>query len=191
MQRLFSNGPDKDFVRAIFERLARKTQRLFLAAPYFDNAEPILQAVILGKRVQLLIGLNGGTSPSALAGVFGKPGVHIRYFTRRFHAKLYVFDDAALVGSANLTDAGMMANREGVICFDRDDNRETIEEVRSLFAALWEDAQVLTPDKLQIFERIARTTAPGPDPDAAIEEALGRAVSKNILLRRRTRRHLR
>jgi PLD-like domain len=180
MQRLFSNGPNKDFVRAIFERLAVKTKCFYLAAPYFDYAEPILQAAILGKPVQLLIGLNSATSANALSSVFGRPGVYIRYFTRRFHAKLYVFDDAALVGSANLTDAGMMANREGVVCFDRDDDRETIEEVRSLFAALWDDAQVLTPDKLQVFSKIAKAAKPGPDADAAIEAAVGRAEPKNI-----------
>src|ERR1700676_323556 len=104
MKRLFSNGPSKDFVRGAFERLALKTRRLYLAAPYFDYAEPVVQAAQLGKSVQLLIGLNGATSPKSLADVLGKPGVHVRYFTHRFHAKLYVFDDAALVGSANLTD---------------------------------------------------------------------------------------
>jgi hypothetical protein len=180
MQRLFSNGLNKDFVRAVFERLAFKTKRLYLAAPYFDYAEPILQAAQLGKPVQLLIGLNGATSTKALTEILGKPGVHIRYFTHRFHAKLYIFDDAALVGSANLTDAGMMANREGVVCFDRDEDGETIEEVRALFAELWNDAQVLTPEKLETFSKIMGTTKPGPNPEASIEEALGRTAPKNI-----------
>ncbi|MBX3534563.1 MAG: phospholipase D family protein [Xanthobacteraceae bacterium] len=180
MRRLFSNGPSKDFVRTAFERLAHTSSQLYLAAPYFSYSEPILKAANLGKPVQLLIGLNSATSPQAISEIIGLPGVFIRYFTHRFHAKLYVFDDAALVGSANLTDAGMMANREGVITFDREEDRDTVEEVRALFAELWNDALVLTPDKLAVFIQTLKELKAGPDPDAAIEKALGRAMPKNI-----------
>jgi hypothetical protein len=180
MGRLFSNGPNKDFVRSVFEKLARQSSQLCLAAPYFNYAEPVRQAAHSGKSVQLLIGLNSATSPQALSAILGSPGVSIRYFTHRYHPKIYLFDEAALVGSANLTDAGMMANREAVVCFDRDEDQETIEEVRSLFAELWSDASVLTPDKLETFARIIRTTKPGPSPDEEIETALGRSAPKNI-----------
>jgi PLD-like domain len=112
--------------------------------------------------------------------IFGRAGIAIRYFTHRFHAKLYIFDDAALIGSANLTDAGMMANREGVVCFDGDEDQETLEEARALFAELWNDASVLTPDKLEAFSRIIRTTKAGPNPDVEIEATLGRSTPKNI-----------
>jgi hypothetical protein len=144
------------------------------------RSDSITQAADAGKLVQLLIGLNGATSPQALSAVFGRAGVSIRYFTHRFHAKLYIFDDAALVGSANLTDAGMMANREGVVCFDDDEDQETVEEVRSLFAELWSDASALTPEILQTFSAIIRTTKRGPNPDAEIEAKLGRSTPKNI-----------
>jgi phosphatidylserine/phosphatidylglycerophosphate/cardiolipin synthase-like enzyme len=187
MGRLFSNGPNRDFVRAVFERLAAGSSQLYLAAPYFNYAEPVIQAANSGKPVQLLIGLNSASSPQALSAVLGLAGISVRYFTHRFHAKLYIFDDAALVGSANLTDAGMMANREGVVCFERDEDQETIEEVRLLFAELWNDASVLTPDKLQAFATIIRTTKTGPDPDVAIEAALGRSTPKNINVESRKR----
>jgi hypothetical protein len=36
--RLFSNGPTKDFVRTVFERLAARSSQLYLAAPYFGYA---------------------------------------------------------------------------------------------------------------------------------------------------------
>ncbi len=180
MGRLFSNGPNKDFVRTVFEKLAGQSSQLCLAAPYFDYAEPIARAANLGKPVQLLIGLNAATSPQALSAILGRPGVSVRYFTHRYHAKVYLFDDAALVGSANLTDAGMMANCEAVVCFDRDEDQATIEEVRSLFAELWSDASVLTPDELETFATIIKTTKPGPNPDAEIEATLGRSAPKNI-----------
>lgn len=37
--------------------------RLHLAAPYFTQSEPLLDAAKKGKNVQLLIGLNEATSP--------------------------------------------------------------------------------------------------------------------------------
>jgi phosphatidylserine/phosphatidylglycerophosphate/cardiolipin synthase-like enzyme len=68
----------------------------------------------------------------------------VRYFTRRFHAKIYVFDEAALVGSSNLTDGGLKADREATMCLDQPDDLDAIEEIRALFVELWESAHVLT-----------------------------------------------
>src|SRR5262245_14764650 len=145
MSRIFSNGPNRDFVRAAFEKLSHTSQTLFLAAPYFNYPDLITRALQAEKIVQLLIGLNGATSPQAIGAVLGQPGASVRYFTAQFHAKIYIFENSALVGSANLTDAGMMANREAVVCLDRAEDHDAIEDVRALFAELWEDAQVLTP----------------------------------------------
>jgi hypothetical protein len=78
-----------------------------------------LRAAFAGKPVQLLIGLNSATSPAAVAEVYKLPNVSARYRTRRFHAKIFLFDDAALLGSANLTTAGLLLNREAVICLDQ------------------------------------------------------------------------
>jgi phosphatidylserine/phosphatidylglycerophosphate/cardiolipin synthase-like enzyme len=180
MQRLFSNGPNKDYVRGAFERLARQSRNLFLAAPYFNYEAPVIEASKQGKAVDLLIGLNKSTSPQSLGAVFSLQRVKVRYFTRHFHAKLYIFDYAALVGSANLTDAGMNTNREGVICFDGEDDREAIEEARTLFNELWRDANVLTADRLKMFAQIVKSISSGPDPDKAIEQAVGAATPMTI-----------
>lgn len=181
MKRVFSNGPSKDYVINPFNRLVGKSSNLHLAAPYFTMAGPVVDAAKAGKTVQLLIGLNAATHPTALAATMGLPGLAVRYLTHRFHAKIYIFDDAALVGSANLTDAGLMANREAVICLDQPGDLDTIEEVRSLFLELWESAPVLTPAKLTAFSAAWHASRPrGPDPDAVIEAAVGRTEPPNI-----------
>jgi hypothetical protein len=181
MKRVFSNGPSKDYVINPFNRLIGKSSSLHLAAPYFTMAGPVVDAAKNGKAVQLLIGLNAATHPTALATTMGIPGLAVRYLTHRFHAKIYIFDDAALLGSANLTDAGLMANREAVICLDQSEDLDAIEEVRSLFLELWESAPVLTPTKLAAFTAAWHASRPqGPDPDAAIEAAVGRAEPPNI-----------
>lgn len=77
---------------------------------------------------------------------------HPKRRTERFHAKFYLFDDTAMVGSANLTYNGLIANREGVVCLDRQADAEAITELKALFAELWEGADVLTRDIVETSE---------------------------------------
>jgi phosphatidylserine/phosphatidylglycerophosphate/cardiolipin synthase-like enzyme len=144
MNRIFSNGGQRDFVQNPFDRFAESSARLFLAAPYFNKADLVAKAAQSGKAIQLLVGLNPSTSHDALSRSRSLPNVNVRYLTRRFHAKIFIFDNAVLLGSSNLTDAGFFANREAVICLDRPEDSDAIAEVRSLFLELWESARVLT-----------------------------------------------
>ena len=63
MNRIFSNGPNKDFVINPFTHLIAGSSRLYLAAPYFTQPDQLLEAAREGKAVQLLIGLNEGIRP--------------------------------------------------------------------------------------------------------------------------------
>lgn len=181
MTRIFSNGPHNDYVINPFRSLIAGSARLHLAAPYFTYADPILAAAESGKTVQLLIGLNSATSPDALKRVHEVPNLAVRYLTNRFHAKIFIFDHAALLGSSNLTDGGLLANREAVICLDQPEDQDTIEDIRALFLELWEAGQVLTREKLDKFASVHRETRrQGRDPDREIEEAVGKAEPPNI-----------
>jgi len=181
MSRIFSNGPDKDYVLKPFDRLILDAKQLSLAAPYFTHPDPLLAAVKKGKTIQLLVGLNAATSPDALRKVHEVPGLAVRYLTSRFHAKIYIFDDAALLGSSNLTEGGLFANREAVICLDQPDDADAVEEIRALFAELWDAGQVLTREKLDAFAKayVAVRKRAG-DPDRDIEDAIGKAEPPNI-----------
>ena len=187
MTRIFSNGPSKDFVRNPFDRLIGTSNQVSLAAPYFTLAEPVVKAARSGKSVKLLVGLNAATSPKALSEVHEIPSLSVRYFTHRFHAKIYIFDDAAIIGSSNLTDGGMISNREAVINLDQPADLESVEEMKALFAELWESAQVLTTENLDTF-RSAHTSAKrnAPNLDAMIENEVGRAEPSNINVSSRT-----
>ncbi|WP_298936869.1 phospholipase D family protein [uncultured Ruegeria sp.] len=181
MSRIFSNGPNKDFVINPFSQLIEGSSRMHLAAPYFTQAEPLLKAAQRGKTIQLLIGLNVATSPQALRKIHEIPGIAIRYLTSRFHAKIFIFDKAALLGSSNLTDGGLRANREAVIRLDREEDADELEDIRALFVELWDAGQVLTSEKLALFEKahtgLRRRT---PDSEKEIEAALGQAQPLNI-----------
>lgn len=181
MNRIYSNGPTGDFVINSFERLLASSTQLYLAAPYFTESDVVRDAASQGRQVQLIVGLNEATSPRALKQLHGIPNLATRFLTRRFHAKIYIFENAAMVGSSNLTDGGLRANREATICLDQADDREAVEELRTLFLELWHAARVVTIETLEAFEHAHKATRRiGPHPDAVIEQAVGRAEPANI-----------
>lgn len=180
MRRVFSNGKN-DYVANAFDRLSRTARTLYLAAPYFSYANPVIDAARAGKTVRLLIGLNSATKPNSVAQAVATPRVDVRYLTKRFHAKIYIFDGGVLLGSSNLSDNGLYSNREAVICLDRSEDQDAVAEVRELFAELWEAAAVVTPEKLEAFQTAWRETQPKlPDRDDEIARIVGEIVAPNI-----------
>lgn len=184
MPSVYSNSPSaKDWVRRPFEQLARSSTRLWLASPFFTEATSVLEAVALGKPVQLLVGLNPATRPDALRQVHGQPGVAIRFYTHRFHAKLFIFDDGALIGSSNLTNGGLFANREGTVVLDPQEDSERYGEVQALFAELWTFADVLTETKLVAFTKAWAEVNSRPDPQKVINKQVGQREPPNIAVK--------
>jgi hypothetical protein len=97
----------------------------------------------------LLVRLCEATSAEALQAA-RQPGVEIRFFTaQEFHAKVYIVGGSAMVGSANLTDAGLRRNRELAVVIEADD--DSFDEIPTYFDELWNSASVLTPDALRKF----------------------------------------
>jgi len=177
MSSLYSNGPNKDFVMQPYQKLLAASHTLFVASPFVTLTTELATAANEGKVVNLLVGLNISTKPAALRAVFGIPNLSIRYYTHRFHAKVYLFDDHALVGSSNLTDGGMLSNREATLLVDRSDQ---LEEIRTLCQELWSGAPVLTPEILREFEASVGVFGQYFNPDTKIEAAIGRAEPSNI-----------
>jgi hypothetical protein len=161
-----------------------------LAAPYFWDADRVLAAAAGGRQVRLIVGLNTATSPHELARLRNVPGISVRYFTSRFHAKVYIFGEEALLGSANLTDGGMTRNREAVICLDREEDADAVEELKALFTELWDSASVLTDEKLATFAASwKRVHGQAAAADKQIEDSVGASQPRNVAVEsRRTSR---
>jgi phosphatidylserine/phosphatidylglycerophosphate/cardiolipin synthase-like enzyme len=143
----------------------------------------------VGKPVQLLVGLNSVTRPDALAAAMSVRNITIRYFTHRsFHLKIYLFDDCALLGSGNLTNGGLFENREADICLDQPEDFDAVQEIRVLFAEMWDAAKVLNAAVFDTFATAWSANRPQrPGPDEAIEDAVGRVEPGNISVTSRTR----
>lgn len=181
MRTVFSNGPNGDYVINPLAELMAESHQACLAAPYFTKADEIVSAASSGTSVQLLVGLNASTTAKALAEVSGVSNIAVRYLTHRFHAKIYVFAESALIGSANLTDGGLLSNREAVVALSQENNADAIEEVRALFVELWDSAHVLTPEILSVFKKArSALSSEALDADSRIEAAVGRAQPTHI-----------
>ena len=193
MNRIYSNQPSGGFVKYLFKQLCDASNQLDLATPYFTEPELVLEAATRGKTVRLLVGLNAITRPESLRKLHGVSNISIRYLTNLFHAKIYIFDDVALLGSSNLTDNGLVRNREAVICLKQSEDPLAVEELRELFSELWDWGLVLTTEKLETFATAyTAARARAYDPDTDIEKAIGRAEPPSVRAgsRKKTREHL-
>jgi PLD-like domain len=92
-------------------------------------------------------------------------------------AKFYILGQFALIGSANLTDAGMKSNRELSIAIGSED--EVFDEVPAFFDELWNSASVLTTDALDRFRSWRRqnsvqypTSIDGIEPSSPVTVAV-------------------
>lgn len=185
MSRVFSNSPvAKDFVSAPFVEMIHQTTKMWLAAPFVTMTKHLVDALADGKSLFLIVGLNLSTSPQALMALHGKPNCQIRYFTsRRFHAKIYIFDKVALLGSSNLTEAGFERNREATIFLE---DASDYDELRSLFEDLWKSAKVLTDDKLAAFVKVMEGVKQSEFWDRKIADAVGPAAPENVAVSSQT-----
>jgi hypothetical protein len=164
-----------------------------LASPFFSTYDPIERLTKRGCEVKLIVRLCSVTPPKVIAQALADPLVTLRYFTsREFHAKLYIVDDQALVGSAtvafglkierdlhfapNLTNAGLMSNREVSIVV-RKDRDAVFDELPGLFDLFWSYAGVMTPDILAAYQTAFRQIG-NPKEEAEFEQLLTKHVGK-------------
>jgi PLD-like domain len=152
LAELYSNTKSTDYTFNFFSNAGPRPKLALLAAPFFTTNEPINTLTEQGCEVRLIIRFSPITTPAALRAAFENPLVKVRYFTdAKFHTKLYIIDNVALIGSANLTENGLKANRELSVLI-RQDRDDTFSILPSLYDELWNDADVLNEDVLRKYE---------------------------------------
>lgn len=177
---IYTNSPGEDQVLRPFTRLMATAAHIRIAVPYFTRAQEILQAAERGAQIELLVCLNSATSPMALARVFEAKNVAIRYFTDDYHGKIFIMDGVAMLGSSNLTDGGLVSNREATILLDQAWDEDRILEVQRLFSSIWEGASVLTKQTLWQFKEAWEASSKLPSRDAPFQK-LDAVVPQTVL----------
>ena len=97
-------------------------------------------------------------------------GTLLRFIDRGFvknipgvHAKIYIFDDQAIVTSANLTETAFTKRREIGLLLNEEESKETIR----IFEVWWQLAAELTPQQFASIEQATKgESSPEPDGEA-------------------------
>ena len=152
---VFANRTGSDTLRRAFHDLANGVSSVRLASPFFSYAKAI-EGLAQRASVYLVVRLGPATSARELGKVLEMTTAQVRYFTSsHFHTKLYLFGTkVALVGSANLTDAGMQSNREATVTISG--SGPDFEELSALYESYWNEAHVLDADRLDRYAAICR-----------------------------------
>ena len=154
LKDVYSNTGKTGFTVDFFGHVFVKPKRALLASPFFTTYSPIKNLTEKGCEVLLIIRLCEVTDPRSLKRALSDPLVSVRYYTdRKFHPKLYIIDDVAMVGSANLTRSGLEANREVSVTLIKDRD-PAFQILPGIFDNLWDYADVLNNQILDEFEKI-------------------------------------
>ncbi|WP_421951721.1 phospholipase D-like domain-containing protein [Pelagibacterium sp.] len=166
LSELYANTGATGFTINFFMNAGPHPRSGLLAAPFFTTNDPIKALTDKGCDVRLIVRFSPITTPEALRQALENPRVKTRYFTdAKFHTKLYIIDDIALVGSANLTDSGLKANRELSVLL-KQDRDEAFYALPGLFDELWNDADVLNEEVLREYEKAFKSKEKPQDEDA-------------------------
>ncbi len=152
MLNVFANRKQRsDFVIAELQRRGVKDCDLFIAVAFFTEAEVVKTLLEKGCKIRMVVRLGFPTNPAALEAIRRHENISLRFYSSMsFHPKLYIFgDDVALVGSANLTHSALTSNQEVVVGIAGDDER--FAELAAIFQNYWDDAEVLTDEKLATY----------------------------------------
>ncbi|WP_158298528.1 MULTISPECIES: phospholipase D-like domain-containing protein [unclassified Sphingobium] len=171
----YGNSKDSGYSIDFFRHAAMGAREAFLASPFVATYDPIRMLVEQGCRVNLLVRLCSITRPPVLREALKNPLVSVRYYSSRsFHAKLYIIDDIAMVGSANLTDAGLMSNQEVSVVL-RKGRDASFDDLQARFRLFWEYADVFTTELCTRYEEAWKVIG-NPKEEEGFEEHLKKFV---------------
>lgn len=181
MTRCLSNcSIRRDWLKYEMEKFGRNVDVL-IAVAFFTNSEFIKSLVGSGCTVWLIVRLGFPTSDQRLREVLNMQDVHVRYFTgNNFHPKLYIFgDDAAFVGSSNLTDAGLVSNAELNVRIEPEDPE--FDRLKEIFWEYWEEAGVLKEDILHNYSHaVSQMFRANSEMEREVSKRIGDVIFPNI-----------
>lgn len=165
--RFLLQSPDSPPVFEPFARLVLdpSVSRLRAAVAFATTPGVRLLEGALGRRtprlpVEIVVGLDGHiTEPNALSRLLEAPDIALRVFasgaTTMFHPKVYFFDAAevavAIVGSCNLSAAGLTRNRESAVQVWLEAGSAAAEEWERWWREIWTLSRPLDQQLLESY----------------------------------------
>lgn len=179
MRIITNTRKPNDRMRILIKNQISEGTEIFIATAFFSDVDLLEEITSAGCYVRLIVRLNFGTNPKALAKALALPNVAIRFFTSRyFHPKLYIFGSRiAYVGSSNFTNNGLTTNQE--LNVEIDGEEPAFEELQSVFEAYWNRAQPLEEGHVKEFAKII-ADIPVPEPSDLIHKMIGKYAFEDV-----------
>jgi len=156
-----------------------KNTTVYIASAFFNDYKTLLKMVDEDCEIFMVIRLDMGTSPDSLEHIINHNKIHIRFFTgTSFHPKFYIFQNqAAILGSSNLTKSGLQGNQEANIEIEYEN--PIVEDLKEIFNDYWNNAEPLDPVTLKNFKEIMKGFS-NPEPYRVIEKKIGSHHYDNV-----------
>lgn len=156
-----------------------KNTQIYIATAFFSDADLAIKMTENNCTIMLIVRLDYGTNPDSLKKIIDNPNIDIRFFTgNSFHPKFYIFGNrVAFVGSSNFTHKGLTTNNEINVAFDSEE--PIFEQLKTVFWDYWEEAEVLTKEKLKKFKEIIKQCN-ASEPFRTIMEEVGKYEFNNV-----------
>ena len=128
-----------DVPRKLRGHIESATQSLWVSTAFLDNCGLELLKTVSGKGVELRVLVSTAVSPELVKEI--SKFANVRVLEEKFmHAKMYIADGKALIGSPNLTCPVLEGKNIEVLC------EVAAEEAIKIYNSLWESARPLKPE---------------------------------------------
>lgn len=181
MNSLYTNSDKrKDFLKWSLEALS-KNRDVYIAVAFFTDHDFIKRIIEQGCNVFLIVRLGFPTSPESLYRIIDNKNLSIRFFTdSSYHPKIYILgNEAAFVGSSNLTRHGILRNQEANIRIDNDN--PVFKDIKEVFMEYWKAAQPLEIRHIDSYKQIVKDLFSSANiANKKIKEKIGNYTFGNI-----------
>jgi hypothetical protein len=128
-----------DVPRKLRGHIESTTQSLWVSTAFLDNCGLELLKTLSGKGVELRVLVSTAVSSELVKEI--SKFANVRVLEEKFmHAKIYIADGKALIGSPNLTCPVLEGKNIEVLC------EVTAEEAVKVYNSLWENARPFKPE---------------------------------------------
>ena len=179
---VFTNSVGRnDFLANVLKDSSLCDQDIFIAVAFFTDAETVEYLCNQNNKINMVVRLGYPTSVNALKKLLKNQNVNIRFYTSsKFHPKLYIFTDFALVGSANLTQMALRINQEIVMKIDS--VSPDFDDLQSIFSSYWAAAEPLSEKYIEKYAAFLKKY-PHPNEDSLdwkVKDEVGDFEYRNI-----------
>lgn len=145
----------------VFEYQSKRSDEIYISSAFFSHRMLLNKWIESQKKLKILVSLRYPTDPDLLRDLLHKKNneIQIRFLGSNFHSKFYFFrkkgkDVAAILGSSNFTNGGIIHNIETNILIVND---AALEELRNHFIDLWNTAALLSPQDVLAYQSVYKS----------------------------------